>query len=62
MILPNCQTRSQEESCEFRNCHVLIEPRDTWFRIINFYARFTNDLIIAEVQMHIARFASLEGR
>lgn len=40
----------------------LIEPRDTRFRIINFYARFTDDLIIVEVQIYAARFVSSQGR
>lgn len=40
----------------------LIEPRDTRFRIINIYVRFTDGLIIAEVQTYAARFVSSEGR
>lgn len=40
----------------------LIKPRDTRFRIINIYARFTNGLIIAEVQIYAAHFISLEER
>lgn len=56
-----------EKSCEFRNRHVARgrfdrASRYARFRIINFYARFTDGLIIAEVQTHVARLVSLERR